>query len=261
MANGTPLKAEGYGKAVIPLSSGILEIPHAQYVPEISNSLVSMTPYLQLGYSIVPSSSGFNCIKDNNCLMTRKFFNNVLTIDIAEKHALATLNALDRHRAMGHPNNKYLSTLFPSLNLKEFVCPDCLMSKMTKNPFPGHFPSHSSPLECIHMDVCGPITPPSRGGNKYFLKIIDGFSRYAFIYPIRNKSDSFDHFIKFLNKAECASGHKVKSVVSDNGGEFVNHLFDKLFQERGIQHLKTAPYTPQQNPFAKRGNRTTVEKA
>jgi transposase InsO family protein len=111
------------------------------------------------------------------------------------------------------------------------------------------------------MDVCGPITPATCGGNRYFLKIIDGHSKYRFIFPMSNKSQSFDFFLIFLHKAENYTGQTLKSVVSDNGGEFVNNRFKELFNSRGIVHHTTSPYTPQQNPFAERGNRTTVEKA
>ncbi|PLW48353.1 hypothetical protein PCASD_02931 [Puccinia coronata f. sp. avenae] len=128
-------------------------------------------------------------------------------------------------------------------------------------PFSGSFPGATKPLECIHMDLCGPINPASRGGNCYFLKIIDGYIKYRFIFPMKLKSDTFQVFKSFLSQAETATSHKIVLVVSNNGGEFVNNKFRKFFDTRGIQHLTSAPYTPQQNPFAKRGNRTTVKRS
>ncbi|MBW0524306.1 hypothetical protein O181_064021 [Austropuccinia psidii MF-1] len=55
-------------------------------------------------------------------------------------------------------------------------------------------------------------------------------------------------------------GKKIREVVHDNGGEFVNSKFTGLFKRFGIDHLLTAPFTPQQNPIAERGNRTLLEK-
>jgi hypothetical protein len=75
------------------------------------------------------------------------------------------------------------------------------------------------------------------------------------------KSKTFCHFMTFLNRAENFTGRTLKSVVSNSGGEFVNGKFAELFQLQGIVHHTTALYTQQQNPFAKRGNQTTVEKA
>jgi hypothetical protein len=86
------------------------------------------------------------------------------------------------------------------------------------------------------MDLCGPITPASRGGNLYFLKIVDAHSKFRFIFPMGSKSDTFIHFQSFLNRAETYTGRKLKSVVSDNGGEFVNKRFADLFFKNGITH-------------------------
>lgn len=233
-ANGTTLKVEGFGTAVIPLEKGVLEVANAQFVPDITNSLLAMSPYLISGCSVIPSASGFQCVKDSEVIMTGEIINNILILNTSHPQVHFTLSPLDLHCSLGHPNNKYLNHLFPRVKFNPISCNDCLVSKMTKAPFTGQFPTPSSPLNVIHMDLCGSISPPSQGGNRYFLKIVDGYSRYAFIYPIR---------------------------ISDNGGEFVNHLFQALFRNNGIQHLKTAPYTPQQNPFSERGNKTTIEKS
>lgn len=132
---------------------------------------------------------------------------------------------------------------------------------MNRLPFSGTFPTATCPLEWVHMDLCGPITPASRGGNLYFLKIIDGFSKYRFIFPVWSKSDTFQAFSGFLSQAETFHGTYLVSVVSDNSGEFINKQFLDLFLKKGIRHTPLAPYTPQQNPFAEQGNCTTVEKA
>lgn len=127
-----------------------------------------------------------------------------------------------------------------------FQFEDCDHAKMHRQLFKGAFPTFSNLLDCIHMDLCGPITPASKGGNLYFLKITDGFFKYQFIYPMRCKYNTFSFFRSFLKQAETSCGCKIKRVVSDIGGEFINHCL--------------VPYTPQQNPFAENGNRTTIEK-
>ncbi|MBW0478349.1 hypothetical protein O181_018064 [Austropuccinia psidii MF-1] len=81
-----------------------------------------------------------------------------------------------------------------------------------------------------------------------------------FDYLLSTKSDCFKTFVKFQNLVENLKGRTIKTVVSDNGGEFVNSKFKNLFDVKGIPHLQTAPYTPQQNPVAERGNRTLLER-
>lgn len=50
------------------------------------------------------------------------------------------------------------------------------------------------------------------------------------------------------------TGLKMKKLVSDGGGEYINKAFREFFEDEGITHDFTAPHTPQQNPIAKQGN-------
>ncbi|CAI7839283.1 unnamed protein product [Closterium sp. NIES-53] len=57
------------------------------------------------------------------------------------------------------------------------------------------------------------------------------------------------------------SGHKVKVIRTDNGGEFIGADFEAVLNKKGIQHQLTVPYNPQQNGVAERFNRTLQEGA
>ncbi|PLW10334.1 hypothetical protein PCASD_21665 [Puccinia coronata f. sp. avenae] len=265
-ANGAVIPILGTGSAVIQASTGPIVISEAFYAPGLTNYLIPLTFYTRRGYSVAPihNGLGFKCRSPDHLLCVGSTTEHILLIELTGPRALTVRNnsqtSLDLHRALGHPSLAYLKKAFPDSNISEVSCSVCDVSKMHRQPFSGHFPSATKPLEIIHMDLCGPMTPASRGGNLYFLKIIDGYSKYRFIYPLRLKSDTFRAFSNFLSKAEKASGHQLISVVSDNGGEFVNKHFQSLFSSRGIQHITSAPYTPQQNPIAERGNRTTIVK-
>ncbi len=52
---------------------------------------------------------------------------------------------------------------------------------------------------------------------------------------------------------------KIKTLRSNNGGEFVSKKFDNFLHECGIQQQASAPYTPQQNGVVERANRTIME--
>ena len=36
-------------------------------------------------------------------------------------------------------------------------------------------------LELVHGDLCGPITPATPGGRKYFIFLVDDYSRYMWL--------------------------------------------------------------------------------
>ena len=52
-------------------------------------------------------------------------------------------------------------------------------------------------VQCVHSDVCGPMSTDSIGGKKYFVTFIDDYSRYCKVYFQRNKSEVFEKFKQF----------------------------------------------------------------
>ncbi|KAL0353203.1 UNVERIFIED_CONTAM: Tricyclene synthase 0e23, chloroplastic [Sesamum angustifolium] len=127
----------------------------------------------------------------------------------------------------------------------------------SQNPNPV---SSSSILDYVHADVWGPSNISTHGGNKYFLSIIDNFSRKVFVFLMKHKSDVFENFRKWKILVENQTGKKLKVLRTDNGLEFCNQSFSNLCDECGIKRHKTNPYTPQQNGVAERMNRTLLEK-
>jgi transposase InsO family protein len=114
-------------------------------------------------------------------------------------------------------------------------------------------------LELVHNDVCGPMKTTSRGGAQYFVTFINEFSRKTHVYLLRAKGEVFDKFKKYKALVENQTSKKIKTLRSDNGGEFVSKKFDNFLHECGIQRQTSAPYTPQQNGVANRTNRTIME--
>ena len=96
-------------------------------------------------------------------------------------------------------------------------------------------------------------------GNRYFVSFIDDYSRKAFVYFIATKDQAYEKFVNFKNFAEKQTGHRVKTLWSDRGREYLSGKFQQFLRQNGIQHQTTALYTPQQNGVAERFNRTVVE--
>ena len=66
-------------------------------------------------------------------------------------------------------------------------------------------------------------------------------------------------FQKWKASVERMTGHKVKTLRSDNGGEYTSTYFGSYLINEGIRHELTVPYTPEQNGVAERSNRTLME--
>ena len=149
----------------------------------------------------------------------------------------------------------------PSIN-QVGVCEGCVYGKQTKRSFPveGAWRA-STPLELIHSDVCGPMNTPSCGESQYFLLFINDYTRMTWVYFLRYKLQPFQFFRKFKAQAEKESGHCIKALCSDRGGEYLSNEFKAYCDDHGIQRQLTAPYTPEQNGVLERKNRTITQMA
>lgn len=78
---------------------------------------------------------------------------------------------------------------------------------------------------------------------------------------VKSKSEVFANFRKILAMLENESGHKVVTLRTNKGGEYLSHELDDFLSSRGIVHQCTTPYTPQQNGVEERKNRTLMEMA
>ncbi|KNZ49222.1 uncharacterized protein VP01_5141g2 [Puccinia sorghi] len=103
-------------------------IPTAYYVPDLSNLLISLTHYIQDGYSVFPSFDGhtFKCRKGKQVLCRGTTEDKVLIIPPAKSLALATtIDLLVLHNSLGHSSLPYLKAAFPDLSIKELSCHHC----------------------------------------------------------------------------------------------------------------------------------------
>ena len=76
---------------------------------------------------------------------------------------------------------------------------------------------------------------------------VDDFSRFTWIFPLKNKSDVFKDFESFVKtQFQC----QIKSFHSDWGGEF--QKLHPYLKQQGIVHRITCPYTHEQNGLAER---------
>ena len=100
------------------------------------------------------------------------------------------------------------------------------------------------PFDKIAMDLVTDFTESNKG-NKHILTIIDLLTGWPEAIPIPNKStDTITKaFIRhYLPRHMCPW-----FILSDNGTEFKNQIFDRVTRDLGIERIFSASYHPQSN--------------
>ena len=174
-----------------------------------------------------------------------------------------TTSSSNWHHRLGHPAYPVLKFIVSKFNLdlsssmsKDLVCHACHCNKSHKLPFSTSSLTSSQPLEIIYSDVwSSPVV--SHDGYKYYVIFVDHLTKYVWFYPLKKKSDVKDTFIRFKAIVENFFKHKIVTLYSDNGREYVS-LRDFLATS-GISHLTTPPHTPEHNGYSERRHRHIVE--
>lgn len=93
------------------------------------------------------------------------------------------------------------------------MCASRLRGKQTRKPFPQATPYRASkPLELVHADLCGPITPATPARKRYVFLLIDDHSRYMWTVLVKEKSEAFEKFRSFKQLAEQETQAEIKTL-------------------------------------------------
>ncbi|CAI7860130.1 unnamed protein product [Closterium sp. NIES-53] len=69
------------------------------------------------------------------------------------------------------------------------ICVPCVEGRQRAAPHSSEFSPSEAPLQTLHMDVWGPARVRGQGHERYFLLVVDDYSRYTTVFPLRSKGD------------------------------------------------------------------------
>ncbi|CAI5492451.1 unnamed protein product [Closterium sp. Naga37s-1] len=147
-----------------------------------------------------------------------------------------------------------------SFDTTALVTPPCLVfeGRQRAAPHSSSFPPTEAPLQTLHMDVWGPARVRGQGHERYFLLVVDDYSRYTTAFPLRSKGEVTEVLIDWIRGARrqlsesFGSDLPVLRLHSDRGGEFSSDLLRAFCRSEGIRQTFTLPASPQQNGIAER---------
>ncbi|CAI7817030.1 unnamed protein product, partial [Closterium sp. NIES-53] len=138
------------------------------------------------------------------------------------------------------------------------TCVPCVEGRQCAAPHSSTFPPTEAPLQTLHMDVWGLARVRGQGHERYFLLVVDDYSRYTTVFPLRSKGEVPEVLIVWIRGACCQLSERFGSDLpvlclhSDIGGESSSDLLRAFCRAEGIRQTFTLPASPQQNGIAER---------
>lgn len=253
-------------------------LKEVMYVPDLKCNLLSVNAITNAGGNVRFSKDKVIISNTNKqSLQGYKTKNGLFQIDLtktvsADSYLTTddTNPAINWHRRLGHISLIKLKELrnisdgikitLSELKELEKVCDICQKAKQTRLKFENSRSTTTKPLQLIHTDVCGPISPATWDKRNYFVTFIDDFTHHVETYPIKTKDEVTKILMEYVRKVQAKWNMKVVSIRCDNGREFVNTKITEFCKANGTNLNCTTPYTPQLNGKAERLNRTLLDK-
>jgi hypothetical protein len=156
------------------------------------------------------------------------------------------------HRRLAHVGMKNLHKLLKGEHIlcltnvhfkKDRICSACQARKQVDEVHHPHknIMTTDRPLELLHMDLFGSIAYISIGGSKYYLVIVDDYSRFTWIFFLQEKYQTQETLKIFLRRPQNEFGLRIEKIRSDNGTRFKNSQIEGFLEEEGIKHEFSSP--------------------
>ncbi|KAJ0602036.1 putative RNA-directed DNA polymerase [Helianthus annuus] len=274
--DGSKVEIKGKGTILFDCKNGDqFIVSNVYYIPSLKSNVISLGQMTENGYEVVMKDEFLRMIDEKGRLVmkVKRSVNRLYKIALkVGRHTCLAMKLSEEawlwHARMGHANfslieemgKKNMAEGLPIIKHPEKICEGCLLAKQTRQPFPQEASWRASkPLELVHADICGPISPPTKGGNsRYFILFVDDHSRFMWVSLLKTKDEAFGVFKRFKALVEKQKSISLKALRTDRGGEFTSSEFTVFCRDEGIVRQLTTPYTPQQNGVVERRNRTVM---
>lgn len=262
LGDNSTLPIQHIGKGILPTPSSKLLLSNLLHVPNLSYNLLSVHHLTNDNNCFITfDANGYFIFdrKTNQLLLKGPCHQGLYVIKSAiapttqDRHlALLSTHSISNlwHKRLDHPSKSTLSTLSHSnqdicISFPLNSCDACQMAKSNKLHFSLSTSKSCKPLELIHSDVWGPSAIQSMSGFRYYLVLIDDYSRHTWTFPLKAKSETSMVITHFKNMVERQFSTKVKIIRTDGGKEYHNKILSSLFSKWGIILQYTCPYTPE----------------
>jgi len=226
------IKALGSGSVQISMDvdgkSNIYELRNIYYVPDMgTNNLLSVTYMVNKGYFVSFGAHKCEITRSENVIGKAEKQRNLwilqgtTVLPTQESAHIANVPLELWHRRLGHAMTQSIEKLSHQSmvtgldiadtgkkDIKE-LCMSCLKGKSAQNVIPKKSDvENPRRLHRLFLDVCRPFDIEGYSQCRYFVTLIDGFSHYMWVKPIRSKDEASKVLIEWITQAEVETGEK-----------------------------------------------------
>ncbi|CAH9144815.1 unnamed protein product [Cuscuta epithymum] len=264
--NGESIPFHAVGSLYLPNG---FHLERVLYIPKFQCNLLSvsrLTSDLNCTFTFFPDFCILQDVPSRKLIGVGKFRNGLYYLECPKSEAVAMSVSVTSnlwHQRLGHASDGKLHHIS---SLKGFhrsnnFCDPCVRAKQTRLPFSTSAIKTTRCFEMIHCDIWGPYRCDSISGARYFLSIVDDFTRGVWVYLMKNKSDVPQLLIQFCNMVNTQFEQKVKRIRTNNGVEFQTNILFDYYRRSGILLETSCTDTPQQNGVVERKHRHILEVA
>ena len=241
-------------------------------VPSFKQNIISIPTLMKNGFSINAKMKSFELIQNGHSIKLGKMDEKGMFYFVGrrvDKRQSMCMNTVHKkqitmdvnlaHDTFNHLGPEALRRTCKQLNIKLTgtltPCPGCMHAKAKqKNVSKFTTVRATTPNERLFFDTSGPY-PRSMGGNIYWLKVVDDFSRKNWNFLMKRKNEVAGNIIELVESMQ-KKGQPVKLLRCDNAGEH-NPLIQYCVRNN-ITLEMTAPNTSQQNGVVERSFATEL---
>jgi transposase InsO family protein len=131
----------------------------------------------------------------------------------------------------------------------------CVITKHHRTPFPAEAQYRAQdPLELVHGDLCGSISPVTPGGRRYFLLLVDDATRYMWVALLTTKDAAADAVKHLQALRRRRVGGSSRRCALTMGASSPSVSSQPTVWRRALSAIIAPPYSPQQNGVVERRN-------
>ena len=242
-----------------------VKLNKALLIPSYSQNIFSVQCATEKGAKFNFSSDSAELITGNGTKFNIQKHGKLYYLNNVKTNVSSQRPITEWHKVLGHCN---VADIF---HLEKFVhgmkitdknfsdCSTCNLGKMNQTISKSPDSRATSPLELVHCDLAGPLSPVTKENYKFVITFVDDYSGLVMVYCLKNKTGATYALKKFL--ADSSPYGTVKRLRSDNGTEFTSGEFQEVIISNKIKHEFSCPSSPHQNGTAERSWRTIFNMA